>query len=422
VSSACATILHPPVALARVILRDDEPIVWEEDDAGPGGRYGGGMKLLRSLRAPDPYRADLLLGAFLLVEGLLEVVLLVPEGRGIAGVMVSTLAGCVAIRRRLPVVAPMVGLAIFAAFPALDQEYTESLVSPFFATLLLIYGIGRHLDGRAVWAVTAYAAVVMSVFTAVEQTDDTAGNYVLSVGLLGVAPVLIGRVIRSRAELNRALREKTDRLERERADRTAAAALEERSRIAGELHDVVAHALSAMVVQASGARRLAERDPTRAESAFQAVETSGREALTEIRRLLGVLRREDEELALAPQPSLRHVKTLVRRLEAAGLPIELGIEGEQRELPIGVDLTAYRVVQEALGGALEHGRAGRAQVKLRYGADQVELVVADDGTVPDRPLLGIRERVTLSGGQLRAGARRDGGHVVRARLPLGGPA
>jgi len=152
------------------------------------------------------------------------------------------------------------------------------------------------------------------------------------------------------------------------------------------------------------------------------VETSGREALTEIRRLLGVLRRDDEELALAPQPSLRHVNTLVKRLEAAGLPVELGVEGEQRDLPIGIDLTAYRVVQEALGGALEHGHAGRAEVKLRYGPDHVELVVADDGEAPDRPLMGIRERVTLSGGQLRAGARRDGGHVVRARLPLGGPA
>ena len=237
-----------------------------------------------------------------------------------------------------------------------------------------------------------------------------------------VAPVLIGRVIRSRARLNQALREKAERLEHERADRAAAAALEERTRIAGELHDVVAHALSAMVVQASGARRLAERDPARAADAFKAVETSGREALTEIRRLLGVLRREDEEIALAPQPSLRHVGSLVRKIEAAGLPVELAVEGDEHDLPIGIDLTAYRVVQEALGGALEHGHAGRARVKLRYGPDQVELEVADDGSAPERPLLGIRERVALSGGRLQAGARRDGGHVVRAQLPLGGPA
>jgi signal transduction histidine kinase len=381
--------------------------------------------MLARLRALDPLRADLLLGAFLLVEGLLEVVFLLPDGTphdGPVAVLVAALAGCAALRRGLPVAAPMVGILLFSAYPLLGQVYTHHLVSPFFVALLLIYGIGRHLEGRVVWAVTAYAAALMSAFTALEGTDDTVGNYLLSIGALVVAPVLIGRVIRGRAHLNRALREKAERLEHERADRAAAAALEERTRIAAELHDVVAHALSAMVVQASGARRLAERDPARAADAFHAVETSGRETLTEIRRLLGVLRRDDEELALAPQPSLRHVGSLVKRLEAAGLPVEVGIQGEQRDLPIGIDLTAYRVVQEALGGALEHGHAGRAQVKLRYGGDHVELVVTDDGEAPDRPLLGIRERVTLSGGQLRAGARRDGGHVVRARLPLGGPA
>jgi signal transduction histidine kinase len=381
--------------------------------------------MLARLRAMDPYRADLLLAAAFLVEGLLEVALLLPEGSGREGaiaLLMVGLAACVAIRRRQPVLAAGFGMLLFCGYPALGQEYTDHLVSPFFITLLLIYGIGRQLEGRALWAVTAYAVVLMSVFTALEGTDDTAGNYLLSIGALVIAPVLVGRVLSNRARLNRALREKAERLEHERADRAAAAALEERTRIAGELHDVVAHALSAMVVQASGARRLAERDPARAADAFQTVEASGREALSEIRRLLGVLRRDDEELALAPQPSLRHVSSLVKRLEAAGLPVELGIEGEARELPVGVDLTAYRVVQEALGGALEHGNAGRARVELRYGAEQVELEVVDDGEAPDRPLLGIRERVALSGGRLQAGARRDGGHVVRAQLPLGGPA
>ncbi len=241
------------------------------------------------------------------------------------------------------------------------------------------------------------------------------------IALIG-GPILLGRVLRNRAELNRTLHEKAVRLEDERFEKAAAAAEEERARIAGELHDVVAHALSAMVVQASGARRLAERDPARASAAFLAVETSGREALTEIRRLLGVLRREDEELALAPQPSLRHVASLLRRVEAAGLPVTLAVEGSERELPIGIDLTAYRVVQEALGGALEHGHAGHAAVSLTYADAHVDLEIADDGGAPARPLLGIRERVVLSGGQLRAGARRDGGHVVRARLPIGGAA
>jgi signal transduction histidine kinase len=388
--------------------------------------YGYGCTaMVARLRAMDPYRADLLLASVLLVEGLLEVLFLLPDDAprtGLVALLVAGLAACVALRRRLPMAAPIVGMALFSAFPVVGGEPTENLVIPFFVALFLVYGIGRHLEGRRVWVAGACAVALMAMFTALDGSDVTVGNYVISIGALVIAPIVIGRVIRSRARLNAALREKAERLEDERAHRAATAAVEERSRIAGELHDVVAHALSAMVVQASGARRLAERDPQRAAEAFLAVETSGREALTEIRRLLGVLRRDDEELALAPQPSLRHVSSLVKRLEAAGLPVEVGIEGEQRDLPIGIDLTAYRVVQEALGGALEHGHAGRAEVKLRYGADHVELVVADDGAVPDRPLLGIRERVTLSGGQLRAGARRDGGHVVRARLPLGGPA
>jgi signal transduction histidine kinase len=373
----------------------------------------------------DPFRADLLLAAAFLVEATAELVLLVPDDasyKWLAAIAIAGNAVCLAIRRRSPVLAALAVMPLFVLGNSLGKDFVDHLVTPFFVMLLVMYGVGRHLEGRTVWLLTAYGAVAMVISTALDGFDDDAGNYLLSVVALIGGPILLGRVIRSRARLNRTLREKAERLERETAERGAAAALEERTRIAAELHDVVAHALSAMVVQASGARRLAERDPARAAAAFQAVETSGREALTEIRRLLGVLRREDEELALAPQPSLRHVGSLVRRIEAAGLPVELAIEGDARELPIGIDLTAYRVVQEALGGALEHGHAGRARVRLRYAADHVELQVDDDGDMPARPLLGIRERVVLSGGQLRAGARRDGGHVVRARLPLGGAA
>ena len=418
------TILPPPAGRSAVILEDDGAILIQDDDARPRRGYLWRTMLAR-LRAMDPYRADLLLAAVLAVEGQLEVLFLLPDSadhNGLAALIMLAFAACVAIRRRLPAVAALVGIALFGVYPELGREYIDSLLSPFFITILLVYGIGRHLEGRIVWVMTAYGAAVLALFTVIEGTDDTAGDYLLTVGAIALAPVLLGRVMRSRARLNRALRDKAGRLERERADRAAAAALEERTRIAGELHDVVAHSLSAMVVQASGARRLAERDPERAADAFHAVETSGREALTEIRRLLGVLRRDDEDLALAPQPSLRHIGSLVRRLEAAGLPVEVGIEGDARDLPIGVDLTAYRVVQEALGGALEHGHAGRARVLVRYASDHVDLEVDDDGTVPERPLLGIRERVALSGGRLRAGARRDGGHAVRARLPLGGPA
>ncbi len=381
--------------------------------------------MLARLRAMDAHRADLLLALAFFVEALGELFLLVPadaEGKWAVVLLLAAMAFTVAIRRRSPIVAVLLVMPLFVIANSLGDDYIDHMVSPFFATLLVLYGVGRHLEGRAVWLLSAYGIAAMWGSMTLDTFDDSLGNYIVSAGALIFGPVLLGRVLRHRAGLNRALREKAERLERERGAQAELATLEERTRIAGELHDVVAHALSAMVVQASGARRLAERDPARAAEAFHAVETSGREALAEIRGLLGVLRREDEELALAPQPSLRHVGSLAQRVRAAGLPVELAVEGEARELPIGIDLTAYRVVQEALSGALEHGHAGLARVKVTYGPDHVELEVADDGRSPTRPLLGIRERVTLSGGTLRAGARRDGGHVVRARLPLDGGA
>ena len=367
--------------------------------------------------------ADLIIAAAFFAEAMIEVFVIVPSDASDHGVAVLLMAAtAVALAFRRQVWAGLAAGPLFLVYNELPQAYLDHLVSPLFASLFLVYSIARHYEWRTVIPVTAVTVVVMWVSHAIDSYDETVGNYFLTLGAVLFGPVLVGRILRNRSHLHRALREKTERLERERAERATEAAEDERTRIAGELHDVVAHALSAMVVQAAGARRLAERDPARAGDAFLAVETSGREALTEIRRLLGVLRREDDELALAPQPSLRHVASLVKRVTAAGLPVALDVEGEARELPFGVDLTAYRVVQEALGGALEHGHAGQARVRLRYGDDHVELEVGDDGGDPARPLLGIRERVSLAGGRLQAGANREGGHVVTAWLPVGGPA
>jgi len=206
----------------------------------------------------------------------------------------------------------------------------------------------------------------------------------------------------------------------ERAPDAAVAA--QRERIVGALRDVVAPALTAMVVQAGAARRRAAAHPARAGAALEAVEGAGREALKELRRLLGVLRREGEEPALAPQPGLADVPTLVRRARLAGLEVRLRIDGAARALPAGIDLTAYRVVALALESAAGAAAAGRADVRVRYGADDVVVEVRDDGRHVVRPLPGVRERVLLYGGELHAGVRAGGGHGVRARLPLGGVA
>ena len=200
---------------------------------------------------------------------------------------------------------------------------------------------------------------------------------------------------------------------------------EERTRIARELHDVVAHAISVIVLQAKGGRRLLDSDPAETRVALDAIVESGEQALGEMRRLLGMLRRSDAEIAMAPLPSLRHLGLLAEQVSGAGLPVELDVVGEPAPLPPGVDLSAYRIVQEALTNALKHAGPARARVVVRYGARELELEITDTGRGAaagnggGHGLVGMRERAQLFGGQVEGGTRPEGGFAVRARLPLG---
>ncbi len=184
---------------------------------------------------------------------------------------------------------------------------------------------------------------------------------------------------------------------------------EERARIARELHDVVGHSVSVMTVQAAGVRRLLEPEQEREREALEIVEQTGREALAEMRRLVGVLRRPEEAPALAPQPSLEHLDRLVAQAREAGLPVELRVEGDPVQLAAGLDLTAYRFVQEGLTNALKHARASHAEVLVRYDDGHVELTVSDDGSGDGggesggHGLVGMRERMSVYGGELEAG-------------------
>src|SRR3954471_20098209 len=384
-----------PERRPAVILRDDPTIICVTDDPHARGRYGGAVetwgRLVTRLRRMDPYRADLLLAALLLAEMSIEVALLPAPSHTRAGIWLICLVEAfgVALRRRATILGATIIAAGFLTLISLVPQDANTLEVPWFVILIGVYSVGANLDGRRLWLGVALSAVpaMLAVYVAPDAGD--ASSAIFAGLILLAAPLLIGRVMRHRSRLNRALRARTRQLDEERAARAEQAMIEERTRIAGELHDVVAHGLSAMVVQASAARRLVPRDPDRAESAFASVETTGRDALTEIRSLLGVLRREDEDLALAPQPSLSHVSSLVNRTSAAGLPVELSVEGDARPLPAGggppaprplpagADLTAYRVLQAALGGALEHGGAGRAEVTVRYGAERVEVEVFD---------------------------------------------
>ena len=244
--------------------------------------------------------------------------------------------------------------------------------------------------------------------------------------LVGGASVwLAGNTVRQRQAQAEALAERARQLERERELATQLALADERARIARELHDVVAHSVSVMVVQTGAARTLLTKQPARATEALLAVEGAGREALGELRRLLGLLTDPAAEPNLAPQPGLGQLDRLVERVGQAGLPVDVRIAGTPRPLPPGLDLTAYRILQEALTNALKYASGAPTDVLVEFDDRELRLEVVDHGgqTAPGargsgRGLLGMHERVAVYGGHLEAGRRPEGGFAVRARLPL----
>jgi signal transduction histidine kinase len=244
--------------------------------------------------------------------------------------------------------------------------------------------------------------------------------------LVGVGTWLAGSAMRERQARAVALEDHARHLENQHDLAAQVAVADERSRIARELHDVIAHSVSVMVVQAGAARRLLGRQPERAGEAMLEVEGSGREALTELRRLLGVLAARPDELVLAPQPGLGQLDALVERVDAAGIPVDLRIVGAPRPLPPGLDLTAYRIVQEALTNVVKHAAGARTEVVVEYGDRDLRLAVVDAGGTgtpgarvgAGRGLLGMHERVAAYGGDVEALPRPEGGFAVRARLPL----
>jgi signal transduction histidine kinase len=255
--------------------------------------------------------------------------------------------------------------------------------------------------------------------TVVVSDHRDLASFLFSAGLVALTPWLAGRTSRARAL-------RAEALDREREGRARAAVSEERQRIARELHDVVAHGLVVMVVQAQGARRILDQEPERAREALRAIEQTGQTALEEMRRSLGILREEAARPDLAPQPTLDDLDALLAEMRRAGLEVDLRIEGERRALREGVDRSAYRIVQEALTNTIKHAGLVPTRVTVAYGADDLRLEIADEGPGPtddgDRDgghgLVGMRERVRLYGGELEA--RSDNGHgfVVRARIPL----
>lgn len=335
-----------------------------------------------------------------------------PGVVGLALVVVAALS--MAWRRRAPlVVLGIVGAAVSAA----------SLLGywPEFVALegIAAYSAAAYRDRARLARVMTPIVVVTSIAIGIGERSERGLNWIAVAADLIVTfgiPVLLGRMTFNRR--------RRAALDRELATREAVAA--ERGRIARELHDVVAHHMSIMVVQAGAARAVGRSDPAAAAQSLRQIEASGRAGLAEMRRLLEILQANEGQDGRTPQPGLARLGDLVGEMRATGLPVETVVEGEPRALPPGVDLSAYRIVQEALTNALRHGGGAKARVLVRYEPEALELEIADDGRLPvdvaasgGHGLIGMRERVQLFGGELDTGPRPGGGFLVRARLPCG---
>jgi signal transduction histidine kinase len=372
------------------------------------------------VRETDPFRADAALAAVFAVGAVVETLALDSRGDSVPVTLVAAVVAqsSLAFRRRDPLLAAGLFAIPTALQATLGGYLTQEATVHFLVAMFLMYSIGRYAEGRALWVapplVLAGSAIALSIEAGLERTE-----YLVWFALLFSLPLLAGRALRSRARLQHELREKAELVEAQREDRARRAVEDERERIAAELQAEVANSVSAMVVQAETVPRLLAAGEVRpAEQAFAAIEETGRDALVEMRRLLGVLRRDGDRPELAPQPGLGRLEALVERAGASGLDVSVREEGGARPLPPGLDLTAYRIVQDALEAAAEKG-ASRAQVLVRFGERELVVGVRDDreGGPSDR-LPALRDRVRLYGGRLDAGHSGEW-FFLRARLPIG---
>ncbi|GAA1552377.1 hypothetical protein GCM10009789_02480 [Kribbella sancticallisti] len=354
-----------------------------------------------------------------------------PSGdlQGGRGVHTLLVVGCtlpLMVRRRFAVAV----LAIVVAAAWLQFELGGGLGQPFFAAILALYSVGA----QAAWPVTLAGPGVVALMAVFvdgprlrdgEPWDQVVPAWFILLGVWG-----FGRWMRRRVRESAALNARAEAAERDKEQQAARAVADERARIARELHDLVAHSMGVIVIQAQGAQRAIDSAPEQARAALSSIETAGRTGLAEMRRLLGLLSTEPEDAGTTPQPTLEQVPDLIARVREAGLTVDLKVEGAVRALPAGVELTGYRVVQEATTNVLKHAGAASVDVRLRYEPDCLDIEVRDAGCANSNSadgaesgghgLIGMQERVSLYGGTLRAGLHADGGFAVHARIPVDG--
>jgi signal transduction histidine kinase len=345
----------------------------------------------------------------------IEVELAVDDNLSVSAAAAAALITLpLAIRFSRPLVTIVLG-AIGTVALSLSINGTSDPLFAVIAALLALYAVGSRTTGLRFWlggAIALTAGVASTIIRQGVTSDIASAVLATAIGLL------IGRALG-------VLETETEVLEREVDERAEQAVAEERSRMARELHDVIGHSISVMGVQAGAVRRVLRPEQERERHALLAVEQTGREAVAEMRRLIGLLRTEDDGIT-GPSPSLARVEQLVSEMRQAGLAVELSVEGDLTSLPPGADLAGYRIVQEALTNALKHAPGAHVNATVRAHGSELAIEVLDDGSGSPvaanghlgHGLLGMRERTSLYGGELTAGPRPDGGFRVHARIPI----
>ena len=369
---------------------------------------------------------DLALALVATAAELAQVISATGTPRPPALVLAVVAGGVLVVRRNAPLAVLATTLAATVAIGALGEDPSG------LSAAIALYTTAALCERRvslAALAVTAATAAPLSAATADAPGRETSATLgAIIVVMLTVGIWALGAYAQTQRRYRRELLERAASAEREREQLARIAVHEERASIARELHDIVAHSVSVMLVGVRGARDVLRTSPDDAEEALARVERSGEQSLLELRRILALLREPERTPESRPQPSLPELNELVASYRAAGLPVRLEVIGEPTRLPGGVELSVYRIVQEALTNALKHSDPTNVTVTLGFRDARLELEVVDDGTptlgaaTTGQGIVGMRERVALLGGELETGPREDGGFRVAARLPLGGDA
>lgn len=348
-------------------------------------------------------------------------------GRAVHSVLVAAFTLPLLVRRRF-------AAAVFVVVTAagwVQLELGGGLGQPFFAVVVGLYSVGAHAPAPQTFLGPAAIAVQVVLVDVPRLRDGDPVDEVVPTWFILVGIWAFGRWMRRRGRESLDLTQRAEAAERDLQEQAARAVSEERARIARELHDLVAHSMGVIVIQAQGGQRAIGTAPEQARAALASIEAAGRTGMAEMRRLLGLLTTTGEDAATAPQPTLGDVTDLVAGVREAGLHVDLTVAGTVRDLQPGVELTGYRVVQEAMTNVLKHAGTSSVEVRIDYQPDCLDIQVHDRGpdssevVVPagraGHGLVGMRERVGLFGGTVRAGPQPDGkGFVVHARLPLDG--